>query len=103
MSISKYYNKIDALWKEFDGLVSLTDCTCEAFVHFTNHLNFMKLMKFLSGLDDTFSQVKSQILLMKPLPNIKSTLSIVSREESHQKGDFVTRSSTKTQAISFFW
>ncbi|XP_023734895.1 uncharacterized protein LOC111882761 [Lactuca sativa] len=39
---------------------------------------------FLSGLDDSYSQVKSHILLMEPLPNVKTAFSILSRED--QKG-----------------
>lgn len=42
-------------------------------------------MQFLSGLGDTFSQVKSHILLIKPLTDVKVVFSIVSYEESHKK------------------
>lgn len=45
----------------------------------------MKLMQFLSGLDDTFSQVKSHILLMEPLPNLEVAFSVVSYEESYKR------------------
>ncbi|XP_052622581.1 retrovirus-related Pol polyprotein from transposon RE2 isoform X2 [Lactuca sativa] len=50
----------------------------------------MKLMQFLSGLDDSYSQVKSHILLMDPLPNVKTAFSIVSREESLQRNGSLT-------------
>lgn len=60
----------EALWKEFDGLTSLTECKCEAFIKLKNHSNLMKLMQFLSGLDDSYCQVLSYILLMEPLPNV---------------------------------
>ncbi|XP_052622644.1 uncharacterized protein LOC111911314 [Lactuca sativa] len=45
---------------------------------------------FLNGLDDSFNQVKSHILLLDPLPNVKTAFSIVSREESHQKNEALT-------------
>ena len=32
VSVSDYFNKLDDLWKEFDGLTSITECTCEAVV-----------------------------------------------------------------------
>ncbi|XP_052626943.1 uncharacterized protein LOC128133515 [Lactuca sativa] len=60
-------------------------------------------MQFLSGLDDSFNQVKSHILLMDPLPNVKTTFSIVSREESHHKNGALTSVSnvSKTQSSAF--
>lgn len=54
-------------------------------------------MQFLSGLDDSFNQVKSHILLMDHLPNVKVAFSIVSREDSHQKnGSLISSSSVST-------
>lgn len=61
MSVSDYFNKLDALWKEFDGLTSLTECTCEATVKLNDHSKLMKLIQFLTGLDETYNQVKSHI------------------------------------------
>lgn len=89
-SLSEYYNKLDTLWKEFDGLINLSKCTCDAAIKYNDHSKLMKLMQFLSGLDDSFNKVKSHILLMDHLPNIKTTFSIVSREESHQKNGALT-------------
>lgn len=83
MSVSEYFSKLDSLWKEFDGLTSLTECTCQAAAKFNDHAKLMKLMQFLSGLDSSFNQVKSHLLLMEPLPNVRTAFSIVSREESH--------------------
>ena len=71
ISLSDYFNKLDSLWKDVDGLTSLTECTCEAFIKLKDHSNLVKLMQFLSGLDESYSQVKSHILLMEPLPNLK--------------------------------
>ena len=81
MSLSDYFSKLDSYWKEFDGLTSLTECTCEAADSFKSHSKLMKLMQFLSGLDDSYNQVKSHILLMDPLPSVKTAFSLVSCEE----------------------
>ena len=102
--VSEYYNKLDALWKEFDGLTNLVDCSCDAAVSLNNHSKLMKLMQFLSGLDDTYSQVKSHILLIDPLPTVKTAFSIVSREESHLRNcSFSSQSVNKNQtSVSAF-
>lgn len=61
----------------------------------------MKIMHFLSGLDDTFSQVNSHILLTKPLPSVKTAFATISRQESQQKGGSISQTSTKSQATAF--
>ena len=47
ISVFDYFNELDALWKEFDGLTSLTEYTCEAAVKLNDHAKLMKLMQFL--------------------------------------------------------
>ncbi|KAI3781841.1 hypothetical protein L2E82_11867 [Cichorium intybus] len=101
LSVSDYYNKLDALWKEFDGLTNLPGCVCEASTGFNDHSKLIKLMQFLNGLDDTFNQVKSHILLMKPLPNVRTAFSIISREESFQKNGSLSSNQLKVQTSVF--
>lgn len=40
---------------------------------------------------------------MEPLPDVKIASSVVSCEESHQKGGFFTQTSIKSQATAFFF
>lgn len=63
-----YFNELHALCKEFNGLTSLTEYTCEATVKLNDHAKLMKLMQFLSGLDQIYNHVKTHIILMDPLP-----------------------------------
>lgn len=102
LSVSDYFNKLDGLWKEFDGLTKCPDCTCEAATSSKNHSKLMKLMQFLSGLDDSYNQVKSHILIMEPLPDVRTAFSIISREESNQKHGNVSILSNKNQHSSAF-
>lgn len=101
--LSEYFSKLDSLWKEFDGLTNIAECTCEASKILNGHSKLMKLMQFLSGLDESYNKVKSHILLMDPLPNVKVAFSIVSREESHQKQNSFKNPSivSKTQTSAF--
>ena len=39
------------------------------------------VMKFLKGLNDSFSQVRTQILLMDPLPSVNKVHSLLIQEE----------------------
>ncbi|KAI3673322.1 hypothetical protein L6452_39439 [Arctium lappa] len=100
-SVSDYYHKLNALWKQFDALVKLPSCTCNAANDFSKHSQLIKLMQFLMGLDDNYVHIRSNILTTDPLPSVKTAFSLVSREESHRG---VTKSSdTKgSQHTAFF-
>ena len=39
------------------------------------------MMKFLMGLNDSFSQVRTQVLLMDPLPSIRKVYSLLIQKE----------------------
>ncbi|GJX48763.1 hypothetical protein Tco_0273953 [Tanacetum coccineum] len=44
----------------------------------------MKLMQFLMGLDDSYMQIRSNILSRDPLPDVRGAYVIISSEESHR-------------------
>ncbi|GJT19241.1 ribonuclease H-like domain-containing protein, partial [Tanacetum coccineum] len=71
ISIADYYHKLNALWKQFDALVQLPRCTCHAAEDFKKHNALMKLMQFLMGLDDSYMQIRSNILSRDPLPDVR--------------------------------
>ena len=43
-----------------------------------------RLMQFLMGLNDSFSAIRSQILLMDPLPAVNKAYSLVLQEENQR-------------------
>jgi hypothetical protein len=43
------------------------------------------IFQFLMGLNDTFSQVRGQILLINPLPSINKVFSLVLQEERQRE------------------
>ena len=83
-SIAEYFNKLSTLWKQFDALIQLPKCTCHAAEEFKKHNQLMKLMQFLMGLDDSYMQIRSNILSRDPLPDVKGAFAIISSEESHR-------------------
>nr|XP_043629816.1 uncharacterized protein LOC122601110 [Erigeron canadensis] len=82
--ISEYYHNLNSLWKQFDALVKLPTCSCNAAKEIYDHQQLLKLMQFLMGLDDVYQPVRSNIMLKGPLPKIKTAFAIISREESHR-------------------
>ncbi|GJZ03491.1 hypothetical protein Tco_0536766, partial [Tanacetum coccineum] len=84
-------------------LVQLPKGTCHTAEDFKKHNQLMKLMQFLMGLDDSYMQLRSNILSSDPLPDAKGAYVPISSEESHRV--FVTGlgvgSSQRTQSSVF--
>jgi hypothetical protein len=73
--VSAYYTKLKSLW---DELTSYSDASYGA------QQDQQKLMQFLMGLNESYSAIRGQILLMNPLPSIRQTYSSVSQEEKQR-------------------
>lgn len=99
-SVSDYYHKLNSFWKQFDALISLPVCSCNAAKEYNEHNDLMKLMQFLMGLDEVYLPIRSSILTRDPLPSVKSAFAIISREESH-RGVLLNGSSVKSQSSAF--
>ncbi|XP_031264295.1 uncharacterized protein LOC116122603 [Pistacia vera] len=84
MFVAIYYNKLKSLWDELSSLISLPPPDSVVAKAYLDHLNQQKLLQCLMGLNDTYSMVRSQILLMSPLPSVKQAYSVVNQDESQR-------------------
>ncbi|XP_073042442.1 uncharacterized protein [Primulina eburnea] len=82
LSISTYYCKLKKLWDEYASFVVLPFCTCDTARKYIDHDHQQKLLQFLLGLNDSYVHIRSQILMMDPLPSVGQAFSVVSQEES---------------------
>ncbi|KAM0050951.1 putative RNA-directed DNA polymerase [Helianthus debilis subsp. tardiflorus] len=96
-SVSEYYHKLNTMWKQFDAVLQLPSCSCQAAKDYNDFSTLIKLMQFLMGLDDVYQPVRTNLLTREPLPTVKVAFSIVSREESHRNSSI----GTKPQNVSF--
>jgi len=84
-----YFTELKALWEEFSShrpipnYVCIHHCRCDATKVAKNHRNEDQIMQFLTGLNENFSVVKTQILLLHPLPTLNKVYSLVIQEESN--------------------
>ncbi|KAJ0623414.1 putative transcription factor interactor and regulator CCHC(Zn) family [Helianthus annuus] len=85
------------MWKQFDAVVQLPTCSCQAAKDYNDFSTLIKLMQFLMGLDDVYQPVRTSLLTREPLPTVKVAFSIVSREESHRNASI----GTKNHNVSF--
>ena len=61
-------------------------------------------MQFLMGLNETYSQIRGQILLLDPLPLINKVYSLLIQDESqrsiaHSVGDYVKSTALAAQSV----
>jgi hypothetical protein len=80
-SIAAYYTQLKAYRDELDSYRTLPACACGVIPNFNEIYATEHLMDFLQGLNDSFSSVRSQILLMDPLPSVPKAYSLLLQEE----------------------
>lgn len=85
LSVAAYYTKLKALWDEFASYSDLPSCTCGAIKKHVERKERNALMQFLMGLNESFSVVHCQILLMQPLPSMHKAYSLICQEEKQRE------------------
>ncbi|KAJ0589355.1 putative retrotransposon gag domain, retrotransposon Copia-like protein [Helianthus annuus] len=61
-SVAEYYNRLTTMWKQFDAMVHLPSCSCQAAKDYNDFSTLIKLMQFLMGLDDVYQPVRTNLL-----------------------------------------
>ncbi|KAK2968679.1 hypothetical protein RJ640_005820 [Escallonia rubra] len=69
MIVSTYFTKLKGLWDELDTYRALP--TCNQMKAHDEQREEDRLMQFLMGLHDTYNVVRTNILMMSPLPNVR--------------------------------
>ncbi|XP_019257783.1 PREDICTED: uncharacterized protein LOC109236000 [Nicotiana attenuata] len=80
-SVTSYYTKMKDLWDEIDLLVPAPGCDCEETRPFIEQFKNLRLLQFLVGLNESYSQVRSQILLKTPVLTVNQAYALVIQEE----------------------
>ncbi|XP_075083641.1 uncharacterized protein LOC142167376 [Nicotiana tabacum] len=83
-SISAYFSKLRLLWVEFDRLAPIPGCDCAKSREFVVSMERLKLLQFLIGLNESYEQARSQLLMIVSVPIINKTYSILMERESQR-------------------
>jgi len=86
LSVTTYFTKLKSVWEELDSYLPIPDCSCNPICNcgleiVCDYRHKEYVIRFLRGLNDQYSNVRSQVMLMKPLPNIESTFSLLTEQE----------------------
>ncbi|GJW90562.1 cysteine-rich receptor-like protein kinase 8 [Tanacetum coccineum] len=89
-SIKVYYHKLKGFWDEHDALeapyVCNCVCNCENGKNNGDREQRKRLIQFLMGLDECYSNLRGQILLLQPLPTMAKAYSMIRQEEKQREG-----------------
>ncbi|KAL0373108.1 UNVERIFIED_CONTAM: hypothetical protein Scaly_0992400 [Sesamum calycinum] len=86
MDVVSYYTQLTMLWDELECVDPTPDCSCSSQRSMADKIASTQLMQFLMGLNDSFDAIRSQILVMDPLPIVDKAYSLVLRVESQRQG-----------------
>ncbi|KAH0682982.1 hypothetical protein KY289_020734 [Solanum tuberosum] len=84
-TVTTYYSKMIDLWDEIDVMVPNPSCECETSMPYAEHIKQQRLLQFLVGLNESFAQVRSSILLNSVVPSVNQAYSMAIQEESQRK------------------
>ncbi|WZY73460.1 hypothetical protein YC2023_005700 [Brassica napus] len=101
-SINEYYTKLKQLWEELKNHESPYKCccareSCESFKTLMDRDEQDRVLKFLMGLNDTFTATRGQILMMEPKPSLIKVFNLVSQEERQRS----MKNSSVTSSVAF--
>ncbi|XP_073121584.1 uncharacterized protein [Henckelia pumila] len=83
MDVNTYYTRLRTLWDELKDFQPVSVCNCGSMKEWMNYQNQECVMQFLMELNDSYAQIRAQILMMEPTPVISKVFSLVLQEESN--------------------
>ncbi|PNX98837.1 flavonol sulfotransferase-like protein, partial [Trifolium pratense] len=98
-SVTEFYSDLKILWEELEIYIPIpncscrTRCSCESMRSAQRNHTLLYAIRFLTGLNENFNMVKSQILLMDPLPPMNKIFSMVLQHE--RQGNFAPSEESK--------
>ncbi|XP_060190781.1 uncharacterized protein LOC132620082 [Lycium barbarum] len=100
LDIASYFTKIKQLWDELASISihSANKCNCIGGAKFEEE---QRVYQFLMGLYEVYVQVRSNILMMKPLPSIDTTYSILLSDEKQRQVCTSSSIPSESESASF--
>lgn len=84
LSVAVYLTKLNTLWDELSSYNNVPLCSCGTIKTIEEREQFRKVMQFLMVLNESYSAIRGQILLMQPLPVVGRICSMVLNEEKQR-------------------
>nr|XP_016514650.1 PREDICTED: uncharacterized protein LOC107831402 [Nicotiana tabacum] len=101
-SVSVYYSRLKDLCDEYDSVMPPPSCDYEKSKDFAVHLQYQRLLQFLMGLNEGYSQARSQILMKSKVINVNQVYALIVQDESQKlvaRSNYVTTETLESAAL----
>ncbi|KAL0433770.1 UNVERIFIED_CONTAM: hypothetical protein Slati_2711300 [Sesamum latifolium] len=90
LTVTAYYTNMKQLWDELACLMppamcNCGKCTCESNKAKMDQVEASQLIQFLTGLNESYDNIRNQILMLDPLPHVNKAYSMVLRVERQRQ------------------
>lgn len=104
--IAKFFAKIKVLWDQLDDVNPIPVCTCNGCVcnvtgKFLKIQQDYRLLQFLMRLKDEYKRVRSNILMMQPLPTLPLAYGMLLQEQKHKQISEHATTGTSSETFAF--
>ncbi|XP_021888870.1 uncharacterized protein LOC110807883 [Carica papaya] len=96
LNVNSYYTRMKMLWDELKTCQPTPVCCCGGMKAWNDYMEQEFVMLFLMGLKDSYTSIRSQILMMETPPSISKVFSLVIQEERH----WVVRNAIGTETFN---
>nr|XP_025888954.1 uncharacterized protein LOC112942267 [Solanum lycopersicum] len=84
LDLQERFDKLKDLWDEFDSIVPPPSCECVRSKDYSYNMGRQKLLQFLMGLNESYAQARSQILMLNPQPSVNQCYAMIVHDESQR-------------------
>ena len=107
LTVTEFFTKLRTIWDELENFrpeptcKCPTKCTCDVASMIKQRKIEDHAMQFLRGLNDQYSNIRSHVLLLEPIPPITKIFHYVAQQERHIGGNsFFPNTDAKINAVA---
>ena len=104
LDITVYYTRMKKLWEELNTLNVKNHCSCVCVCGAKDSIfkaeQDRRLIHFLMGLNEVYTVIRGNILMMNPLPSMGQAFSLLIQEEKQREFKPVGRMSTDSVSLN---
>ncbi|KAF9678160.1 hypothetical protein SADUNF_Sadunf07G0006000 [Salix dunnii] len=83
--VNVYHGKLKSIWDELSLHCPMPECSCGQMKILIDRYQQDCVIQFLMGLNETYSNVRDQIMLMDPIPQVSKVFSLVQQQEKQHQ------------------
>ena len=103
MDVTAYYTKMKKLREELSGLCIKTHCNCICSCGAKDMMHKVeqdrRLIQFLMGLNEVYTTIRGNILMMNPMPSMAQDFALLIQEEKQREFKTNNQSFAETSSL----